>query len=133
MKLFSATLLAAFASCAYGAIITEQQQQGNQQSAQVGPGPVVSQFAEARDTSYGVPTTTYSDSGFSSYNSKPITYSSGHSVYSNDPGFSFGGSLGTGGAHVQANSLLPTNNLIETGLSIVLGIFALSLVMQVCN
>ena len=92
-------------------------------------------FAEARDTSYGVPSSTTFDSSFSS---APVSYSSGSSFYS-DPGFSagLGGSFGSGGVSAHAGANLGTGggffggDLISTALNIVLGLFAFSLILQI--
>ncbi|TRY76676.1 hypothetical protein TCAL_16977 [Tigriopus californicus] len=106
----------------------------------------VPQFAEPRDTSYGVPSSTFSDSSFNSGGTfsnagpsgfssgptftKPITYSSGQSFYSNDPGFNagIGGSFGNTGGGLSASF---PSDLISTGLNLVLGLFAFSLIMQI--
>ncbi len=102
--------------------------------AEVAPPEGKPVFAEARDTSYSVPASTSYDSSFSS---APVSYSSGNSYYS-DPGFSagLGGSFGSGGVGVHAGANLGTGgffgaDLISTALNIVLGLFALSLILQV--
>ena len=97
-----------------------------QPSGSAGVNNAVPQYAEARDSAYA-------DASFGGSFSKPaVTYSSGHSLYSNDPGFSFGGSFGSNGVNVHGNSLF-SSDLLNTGLNIVIGLFAFSLIMQIVS
>jgi len=116
MKAFLATVLLLVASAS-----ANQPMQAKQDT-------VPHSQATDRDTGYT------STSGFSSdFQSagnyqKPLAYNSGTSYYNNDPGFNVQAGFGTNG--LNAGSLFPAD-LIQTGLSIVLGIFAFSLLVQI--
>ena len=56
----------------------------------------------------------------------------GSPVYTSGPGVGFDANIGVGGANANlAGSSYFTNDLINTGLSVLAGLFALSLIMQV--
>jgi hypothetical protein len=90
----------------------------------------VPQYAEARDTTYTSNTFGEQSGGGSFSSSSPVQYQSGHSFYNEPQALNFGASLGHNGLNVGGNSLLG-NDLINTGLTIVLSLFAFSVLMQV--
>jgi len=136
MNSFIAVLLLAVAS-ASAAVQPIHQHQGNNEK-------VVTQYAEDRDAtpggSYTVPTSTFVDNGSQGFVSTGSSFQQGQpalqqynsqagGAYYNENPSSYH-AQGLQGGFGNGASLFPVD-LIQTGLSIVLGIFAFSLVVQI--